>query len=77
MIIARSDRKISGVMNLEDGDIFTYAGNYYIASNINFVDNYRECFNLTHNCISKVSHNPIVEYWHGDNVTLNLCDDKE
>lgn len=72
MNIIFPNRKANTIMELESGDIFKYCGDYCIAGDIIAIDNYRECFNLNKNCVIKIKFNPVVEYWHGDEVELKL-----
>lgn len=74
MRIMKAERNISQVMALDNGDIFILNDYYYVTGEINMIDNCRECYNLTLNCVSKIRCNIIVEYWHGDNVKLLLSD---
>lgn len=74
MRIQPANRKISAVMALDEGDIFKYMDDYYIAGEINMPDNCRECFNLSQNYTLKMRFNPAVEYWCGDDVILTLND---
>lgn len=77
MIIQLANRKISDIMSLDNGDVFKFGDCYFIAGEINMPDNCRECFNLTSGYVCKLRHNPVVEYWHGDDAILKLCDEVE
>ena len=74
MRIQPVNRKVNVVMALDEGDIFKYMDDYYVAGEINMLDNCRECFNLSKNIAFKMHYNPAVEYWHGDDVILTLND---
>ena len=77
MRIQPVNRKVNVVMALDEGDIFKYMDDYYVAGELNIPDNCRECFNLSKNYTFKMRFNPAVEYWHGDDVILKLCDEVE
>ena len=72
MKIIHPNRNANCLLELESGDIFKYGDDYYIAGDFIAIDNYRECFNLNKNCVTKIRFNPMVEYWHGDEVELKL-----
>lgn len=73
MRIMKEERNISQIMALDNGDIFILNDYYYVTGEINMMDDYRECYNLSLNCLSKMRNNT-VEYWHGENVKLLLSD---
>lgn len=78
MLIMCAERNVAPVFSLDEGDIFKYTDDYYddyyIAGEINMPDSCRECFNLSKNYAFKMRLNPVVEYWHGENVKLLLSD---
>lgn len=74
MKIELSERNISPVMSLDEGDIFKLDDSYFIAGDRNYVDCIRVCFNINTNNVVKIHHNPVVEYWHSANVKLLLSD---
>lgn len=74
MRIEQTNKKINFVMALNSGDVFKYCDYYFVAGDINVIDNCRECFNLTKNSVSKIRHNPMVEYWHDSEAILKLSD---
>ena len=64
----------NNVMALDDGDIFKYGGYYYIAGERNYQNCTRECYNLSQNYVINMKFDPVVEYWHGYDSILTLCD---
>lgn len=73
----KGNGKANNLMGLNDGDIFKLYGSYYIAGEKNYMDNTRECYNLSQNYVVRLKHDPFVEYWHGDETILTLCDKSE
>ena len=73
----KGNGKANNLMELYDGDIFKLYDIYYIAGEKNYVNCTRECYNLSRNYVVNLKHNPVVEYWSGDEAILTLCDKSE
>lgn len=74
MKIERNNRKVNYVMALEKGDVFLYDSSYYVVGEFNIKDDCRDCYNLSKNYVLKMRYNPVVEYWHSDEIILKLSD---
>lgn len=77
MRIIQNVRRIASVMNLDTGDVFILNDYYYVVTGCNnYVDNSRECYNLSLNCVSQIKGSMTVEYWRGADIILKLSDEE-
>ena len=49
MKITNSSMKLRELFDLNDGNLFFYESNYYIAGDVNYYNHTRECYNLSLN----------------------------
>ena len=72
MKVTENNKNTDYLFNLNEGDVFKLDDDYYIACFLNYVDHYREVFDIRNNTMLRFGHNSYVKVWRSDNVKLIL-----